>query len=52
MGYRVLSAAHDGAVVAEGDGVVVMLDYRKGAKVPLSEVEHQAIRDLEASAGE
>jgi acyl-CoA thioester hydrolase len=50
MGYRVLSTAHGGAVAAEGDGVVVMLDYVKGEKVPLSETERLAIRDLEASA--
>ena len=36
MAYRATSHAHDGAVVAEGDSVVVMVNYRTGEKIPLT----------------
>lgn len=50
MGYRVTSAAHQGAVAAEGEGVIVMLDYRGGGKVPLDDEVRARIRALEATA--
>jgi len=36
MAYRATSHTRGGAVVAEGDSVVVMLNYRTGDKVPLA----------------
>ncbi len=51
MRYRIDSVAHDGALAAEGEGVVVMVDYRNGGKVALSEALCDAIRRLEAGAG-
>ncbi len=48
MTYRVTSQAHGGALVAEGDSVVVMVNYRTGAKVPLSDELRARIAGLEA----
>jgi acyl-CoA thioester hydrolase len=50
MRYRITSAAHNGAVAAEGEGVVVLVDYREGDKVPLSVELRAAIHALEATA--
>lgn len=36
MAYQVWSLGHD-AVAAEGEGVIVQLDYASGAKVPIDE---------------
>jgi acyl-CoA thioester hydrolase len=47
MTYRLTSQAQ-GAVAAEGDSVVVMVDYRSGAKVPLDDLLRQRIADIEA----
>lgn len=47
MKYRITSA-HQNAVVAEGDSVVVMVDYRSGQKVPVDEALRGAIQSLEA----
>ena len=48
MAYRVMSEAHGGALVAEGDSVVVMLNYRTGEKVSLSDQLRQRVAALEA----
>jgi acyl-CoA thioester hydrolase len=37
LGYRVTSASHDGAVVAEGVTVVVLFDYAAKKGVPLDD---------------
>jgi acyl-CoA thioester hydrolase len=42
------SAAHGGAVAAESDGVIVMFDYEKQTKTPVSEEVRRAIEDLQA----
>jgi acyl-CoA thioester hydrolase len=49
MVYRVTSHAGGDAVVAEGDSVVVMVNYRTGDKVPLSEATRSRVATLEAS---
>src|SRR3954462_9000694 len=35
MGIRLRSRANDRAIAAEGEGVIVMVDYRTGKKAPL-----------------
>lgn len=53
MGYRLTSAAHGGAVAAEGEGVIVMVSYRTGGgKVPLDEDTRRAILAFEATGKE
>ncbi len=47
MAYRATSKAHGGAVVAEGDSVVVMVSYRSGEKVPLSDELRRRVAALE-----
>jgi acyl-CoA thioester hydrolase len=37
MGYGVAHAASPGELVARGEGVVVLIDYTSGAKVPIPE---------------
>ena len=49
MKYRAHSRAQSGALVAEGESVIVMLDYRNGRKVPLDDRLREAIGRLEAS---
>jgi acyl-CoA thioester hydrolase len=49
MAYRATSEAQGGAVVAEGDSVVVMVNYRTGAKVSLSEELRARIAALEGA---
>ena len=52
MGQRLLSVRH-GKVAAEGEAVVVMVDYRKNQKVPLGDAVRARIEALEAAgAGE
>jgi acyl-CoA thioester hydrolase len=64
IGARVISVGEDrftlehhvvseslGAVAAEGQGVVVSYDYRRGEKVPLPDELRRRIGDLEAQAG-
>jgi acyl-CoA thioester hydrolase len=48
MAYRVTSAASAGATAAEGEGVIVLIDYAKGGKVELDEATRRAIAALEA----
>jgi acyl-CoA thioester hydrolase len=50
MGYRVTSAAHKNAVAAEGEGIVVLIDYAKGGKIPLDDALKAKILEVEASA--
>jgi acyl-CoA thioester hydrolase len=50
LAFRITSKRHDGAIAAEGDGVVVMFDYERSAKVPLSEEMRGAIHAYEATA--
>jgi acyl-CoA thioester hydrolase len=47
--HRILSRRL-GAVVAEGDGVVVTFDYRRGVKVPMPDEIRRRIAALEATA--
>jgi acyl-CoA thioester hydrolase len=49
MNYLVVSAKHQ-KVAAEGDGVIVTLNYREGKKVTVPEVVRQKILDIEKSA--
>jgi acyl-CoA thioester hydrolase len=49
MKYRAHSRAQSGALVAEGESVIVMLDYKLGRKVPLDDALRAAIGRLEAS---
>ena len=49
MNYLVVSAKHQ-KVAAEGDGVIVTLNYREGKKVTVPEVVKQRILDIEKSA--
>jgi acyl-CoA thioester hydrolase len=44
---RVLSAAHGGAVAAEGEAVIVMVNYKKGGKAPLSDAIREHIYRVE-----
>ena len=46
MTYRATSEKHGGAVVAEGEGVVVMVDYRTGQKVEVDAELREKIADL------
>ena len=49
MAYRATSEAQGGVVVAEGDSVVVMVSYRTGAKVSLSEELRARVAALEGA---
>ena len=49
MAYRLHSEAH-GSFAAEGDSVVVMVNYGTGRSVPLSDELRSAIQDLEGGA--
>ncbi len=46
MCYRIFSVSQ-AAIVAEGESVIVMLDYRNGEKVPLDDALRQKIAELE-----
>lgn len=48
MAYRVRSRAHGLAEAARGEGVVVLFDYARGAKVPLDAELRAAIERLQA----
>jgi acyl-CoA thioester hydrolase len=48
MRYR-LTTERTGTVAAEGETVIVMVDYRSGKKVPVDDVLRQAILSLEAT---
>lgn len=48
MGYRATSEKWGEKVVAEGEGIIVMVDYRGGQKVPLDEGLRAAILRAEA----
>ncbi len=50
MGYQAFSRAQNGALVAEGESVVVMLDATLGQKVTLSDELRRKIAALEASS--
>lgn len=50
MRYRATSRAQAGAVVAEGDSIIVLFDYASSTKVPLDERLRSAIERFEASA--
>lgn len=52
MGLRMRSRAQGRAIAAEGESVVVMMDYRAGRKVQLWEELRRRIEELEASAPE
>jgi acyl-CoA thioester hydrolase len=52
MGLRMRSRAQGRAIAAEGESVVVMMDYRAGRKVQLWEELRRRIGELEASAPE
>lgn len=49
MGYRVTSEAR-GAVAAEGEGVIVMVDYRGGGKIAVPPELRAAIVQLEGAS--
>jgi len=49
MNYLVVSKKHQ-KVAAEGDGVIVALNYREGKKVTVPEVVKQKILDIQKSA--
>jgi acyl-CoA thioester hydrolase len=48
LAYRVTSAAHGGAVVAEAKTVIVNLDYGRGASVPIDDAMRARITALQA----
>jgi acyl-CoA thioester hydrolase len=50
MGYRVTSEAQGGAIAAEGEGVIVLVDYRGGGKVALPDDLRSAILALEGAS--
>ncbi len=52
MGLRLRSHANDRAIAAEGEAVIVMVDYRNNRKIPLSEDLRKRIADLEATGPE
>ena len=52
MALRLRSQAHDRAIAAEGVAVIVMVDYRTGRKVSLSDDLRNRIAALEASGPE
>jgi acyl-CoA thioester hydrolase len=47
MRYQVTSRAQGGALVAEGESIIVLYDYKQGVKVPLSDALRAAIDGLE-----
>ena len=49
MSYRVTSEAQS-ALAAEGEAVVVAMDYTRGEKIPLPDELRRRIEELEASA--
>ena len=49
MRYLVRSEAHGGKVAAEGEGIIVMMDYGKGEKVPMPATLREQIDALQAA---
>lgn len=49
MGLRIRSHAHQRAIAAEGEAVIVMIDYRANRKVALSDELRRNVEKLEAS---
>lgn len=49
FGHRVRSRAQGRAIAAEGEAVVVMVDYKTGRKVPISPELRRTIEELEAT---
>ena len=47
MGHEIRNLTDESCVVAKGFGVVVLLDYKTGKKVPVSEKLRAAIRDAD-----
>ena len=47
MAYRLFSEAHGDAIAAEGDSVEVIVDYRSGKSVPLTQELRAAIEVVE-----
>ncbi|MFN2549572.1 MAG: acyl-CoA thioesterase [Myxococcales bacterium] len=52
MGLRARSHGHDRAIAAEGEAVIVMVDYRSNRKVPLGDALRKNIEDLESTGPE
>ena len=52
MALRARSHAHDRAIAAEGEAVIVMVDYRNDRKVPLSDDLRKNIENLESTGPE
>ncbi|MGZ6143774.1 MAG: acyl-CoA thioesterase [Myxococcales bacterium] len=52
MGLRLRSHANDRAIAAEGEAVIVMVDYRNGRKVPLGDALRASIEALESTGPE
>lgn len=50
--YRGTSEAQSGAVVVEGESVVVVFDYARGTKVPIGDDLRARIEALEAAGAE
>ena len=48
MNHHVFSTKHQKAA-AEGDGVIVIFNYREGKKVAIPEVVRRSILDIEKS---
>ncbi len=49
MGYRITSAAMDGATVAAGTASCVVFDYREGKGTPMPDTLRTSILEFEAS---
>jgi len=52
MGLRARSHANDRAIAAEGEAVIVMVDYRNNRKVPLGDDLRKSIEKLESTGPE
>jgi acyl-CoA thioester hydrolase len=50
MALRMRSRAHQRAIAAEGENVIVLFDYRSGRKVPLGPDLRARIEELESTA--
>lgn len=48
MAFKI-TRTNSGELVADGEGVMVMIDYERGQKVQLDDIVRQAILELEAS---
>ena len=52
MGLRVRSHASERAIAAEGEAVIVMIDYRNNRKITLGDDLRKRIEDLESTGPE